>query len=53
MNVEGLTNKQLLVRALERLVSEVEAGLVAQQTLEMARAALVEVDRPKGTSRRK
>lgn len=47
MNVEGLTNKQLLVGALERLVAEVEAGLVSQQTLERARAALAEVRRPR------
>lgn len=47
MNIEGLTNKQLLVSMLDRLLAEVEAGLVAQQTIERARAVLAEVRRPR------
>jgi hypothetical protein len=47
MNAEGLTNKQLLIEVLERLLAEVESGLVAQQTLERARVALAEVKRPR------
>ena len=46
MNVEGLTNRQLLVRAgvagRKRLVAEVRGGLVSDE-LELAQAALGEV----------
>jgi hypothetical protein len=47
MNIEGLTNRQVLVRALRRLVNEVETGLVSAEALEWARAALGEVVRNK------
>jgi len=47
MNVEGLTNRQVLVRALRRLVSEVETGLVSAEAIEWAKTALGEVVRNK------
>jgi hypothetical protein len=47
MNVEGLTNRQLLVRALKRLVTEVEEGLVSAEAVERAKEALGEVVRNK------
>ena len=47
MNVEGLTNRQLLVRALKRLVTEVETGLVSAEAVERAKEALGEVVRNK------
>lgn len=47
MNVEGLTNRQLLVRALKRLVNEVEAGLVSAEAIVWAKDALGEVVRNK------
>ena len=47
MNVEGLTNRQLLVRALRRLVDEVEHGLVSAEAVEWAKTALDEVVRNK------
>jgi len=47
MNVLGLTNRQLLVRALRRLVQEVESGLVSAEALEWAHDALGEVVRNK------
>jgi hypothetical protein len=47
MNVEGLTNRQVLVRALKRLLDEVETGLVSAEAIEWARTALGEVVRNK------
>lgn len=47
MNVEGLTNRQLLVRALKRLLNEVETGLVSTEAIEWAKTALGEVVRNK------
>jgi hypothetical protein len=47
VNVEGLTNRQLLVRALKRLVSEVEEGPVSAEAVERAKEALGEVVRNK------
>jgi len=47
MNVLGLTNRQLLVRALRRLVQEVETGLVSAEALEWAHDALGEAVRHK------
>ena len=47
MNIEGLTNRQVLVRALRRLVSEVETGLVSAEAIEWAKTALGEVVRNK------
>jgi len=47
MNIEGLTNRQVLVRALKRLVSEVETGLVSAEAIEWAKTALGEVVRNK------
>lgn len=47
MNVEGLTNRQLLVRALKRLLAEVETGLVSAEAVELAKEALGEVVRNK------
>jgi hypothetical protein len=47
MNVEGLTNRQVLVRALKRLVNEAEAGEVSAEADEWAKEALGEVVRNK------
>jgi hypothetical protein len=47
MNIEGLTNRQVLVRALRRLVTEVETGLVSAEAIEWAKTALGEVVRNK------
>jgi hypothetical protein len=47
MNVEGLTNRQVLVRALKRLVSEVEEGPVSAEAIEWAKEALGEAVRNK------
>lgn len=47
MNIEGLTNRQVLVRALKRLLDEVETGLVSAEAVEWAREALGEVVRNK------
>jgi hypothetical protein len=47
VNVEGLTNRQLLVRALKRLVTEAEAGEVSPEAIERAKEALGEVVRNK------
>lgn len=47
MNVEGLTNRQVLVRALKRLLDEVETGLVSAEAVTWARDALGEVVRNK------
>jgi hypothetical protein len=47
MNVLGLTNRQLLVRALSRLVREVEQGMVSAEAIEWAKSALGEVARNK------
>ena len=47
MNIEGLTNRQLLVRALKRLVTEVEQGPVSAEAVERAKEALGEVVRNK------
>jgi hypothetical protein len=47
MNVEGLTNRQVLVRALRRLLDEVETGLVSAEAVERAKEALGEVVRNK------
>lgn len=47
MNIEGLTNRQVLVRALKRLVTEVEQGLVSAEAVEWAKEALGEVVRNK------
>jgi hypothetical protein len=46
-NIWGLTNRQLMVVMLRRMVEEVEAGLVSQRTLDEAKAALSEVVRAK------
>lgn len=46
-NIWGLTNRQLMVVMLRRMVEEVEAGLVSQRTLDEAKAALSEVVRTK------
>jgi hypothetical protein len=56
MNIDGLTNKELLLRALRQLIDEAERGdfedglyscFHPQQTIEAAHAAILEVDRPK------
>ena len=47
MNIEGLTNRQVLVRALKRLVTEVEEGLVSAEAIAWAKDALGEVVRNK------
>lgn len=47
MNVEGLTNRQVLVRALKRLLDEVETGMVSAEAIEWAKQALGEVVRNK------
>lgn len=47
MNVLGLTNRQLLVRALSRLVREVETGAVSAEAIAWAKDALGEVVRNK------
>jgi hypothetical protein len=47
MNVEGLTNRQVMVRALSRLLREVEAGLVSAEAIIWAKEALGEVVRNK------
>ena len=47
MNVEGLTNRQVLVRALKRLVDEVETGIVTTEAVQWAKEALGEVVRNK------
>jgi hypothetical protein len=47
VNVEGLTNRQVLVRALKRLLDEVETGLVSAEAVEWAKEALGEVVRNK------
>ena len=53
MNVEGLTNRQLLVKALQQVLRDADntqlpgfrGGLVSDATLDLARAALGEVVR--------
>jgi hypothetical protein len=47
MNVEGLTNRQLLVRALKRLLDEIEPGMVSNEAIRWAEEALGEVVRNK------
>ena len=47
MNVMGLTNRQLMVHALRRLLNEVEAGQVSLEAREFAHLALGEVVRNK------
>ena len=47
MNVEGLTNRQVLVRALKRLLAEVETGTVSAEAIAWAHDALGEVVRNK------
>lgn len=47
MNVMGLTNRQLLVLALRRLLAEVEEGAVSTDTINFAKGALGEVVRNK------
>ena len=55
MNVEGLTNRQLLVKALQQVLRDADntklpgfrGGLVPDATLDLARAALGEVVRNK------
>jgi hypothetical protein len=55
MNVEGLTNRQLLVKALQQVLRDADntklpgfnGGLVSDATLDLARAALGEVVRNK------
>jgi len=47
MNVLGLTNRQLMVRALKRLLDEVEAGQVSSEAIIWAKDALGEVVRNK------
>lgn len=47
MNVEGLTNRQVMVRALKRLVTEVEGGQVSAEAIAWAHDALGEVVRNK------
>jgi hypothetical protein len=47
VNIEGLTNRQVLVRALKRLLDEVESGLVSAEAVTWAKEALGEVVRNK------
>jgi len=55
VNVEGLTNRQLLVKALQQVLRDADntklpgfrGGLVPDATLDLARAALGEVVRNK------
>jgi hypothetical protein len=46
-NIWGLTNRQLMVMMLRKMVEEVETGHVSQRTLDEAKAALSEVVRNK------
>lgn len=47
MNVEGLTNRQVLVRALSRLLREAKEGPVSAEAVQWAEEALGEVVRNK------
>jgi len=47
MNVEGLTNRQLLVRALKRMTEEAERGEISVEAINLAREAMGEVVRNK------